>query len=670
VTATDLFAATANDVFDIVIGSASETTIPWTPGSVYPLDPAVEKWKSRSGHVINGMLRSDTIYVGGAGYDVLVGTSGNDAILLQDPWNPWTAPTSNPRLVGIERVNGGDGNDVIDMFSHLFAGPPMTLDGGAGNDSISGSTSATVMYGGTGDDFIEGHANDDVIDGGEDGDFMAGGAGNDTYYADDGDDRVYDAAGGGIDTIYSSASFSLSGVSEIEYLVLTGTADNDAYGNSFANTITGNSGDNYIVSGGGADTLIGGAGDDIYFLEDTASEIVELANGGIDSVQSTVSYTLDAGVENLELKAWDTINGSGNELDNFILGNTVSNTLEGFAGNDTLDGGQWGDNDVLIGGTGDDTYHVDSTGDVVIENAGEGFDIVYSDRTGDLAANVEVLFMTGYRDINSNGNALSNLMRGTMDENVLTGGGGIDVLEGAQGWDTLSDTAGDANGLLNGGRGDDALAGSDARELFVGGEDWDTITTGAGADVILFNRYDGRDTVAASIGLDNVVSLGRGIEYDDIALRISGNDLILQTGGGGEGLVFAGWYTDTANRSVDTLQIIIGETADYQPGSSHPMHNQRVQVFDFDGLVAAFDAARATNPALTQWEVGSALASFHVSSSDTAAYGGDLAYLYGTGGSMSDISFAAAAGILGATGFGTALQTLQGPSQDNTPRLS
>ena len=82
--------------------------------------------------------------------------------------------------------------------------------------------------------------------------------------------------------------------------------------------------------------------------------MTENANEGIDTVHSTITYTLGANVEHLTLTGTTAINGTGNTLDNILTGNSAANTLTGNAGHDTLDGGA-GD-DTLRGGTGNDTY--------------------------------------------------------------------------------------------------------------------------------------------------------------------------------------------------------------------------------------------------------------------------------------------------------------------------
>ncbi|MGO4705345.1 hypothetical protein AB4072_06150 [Microvirga sp. 2MCAF38] len=122
--------------------------------------------------------------------------------------------------------------------------------------------------------------------------------------------------------------------------------------------IVGTSGNDVIKGTAGADTMEGLGGNDTYTVNHTGDIVIEAAGKGTDKVESTISYTLTANVENLQLMGTGNINGTGNELNNTITGNDSANVLKGGAGDDTLNG--WGGKDTLYGGAGKDTFQFSS----------------------------------------------------------------------------------------------------------------------------------------------------------------------------------------------------------------------------------------------------------------------------------------------------------------------
>ena len=80
----------------------------------------------------------------------------------------------------------------------------------------------------------------------------------------------------------------------------------------------------------------GGNGNDTYIVDNTSDVIEEFFGYGVDTVRASISYTLRSNVENLTLAETNDIDGTGNELDNVLTGNSRVNTLRGLAGNDTL----------------------------------------------------------------------------------------------------------------------------------------------------------------------------------------------------------------------------------------------------------------------------------------------------------------------------------------------
>ncbi|MFN9177146.1 MAG: DUF4347 domain-containing protein, partial [Dolichospermum sp.] len=197
----------------------------------------------------------------------------------------------------------------------------------------------------------------------------------------------------------------------------------------------GGNGNDTLNGGAGADLLGGGKGNDTYVVDNVGDVIAEFLNQGIDTVESSITWTLRANLENLTLQGTTAINGTGNNLNNIITGNTGNNTLNGGLGNDTLIGGTG--NDTLIGGAGNDSYYVDNTADIITESVGQGLDSVFSTAaTYTLSANVENLTLQGTTAINGTGNTLNNNITGNAADNVLTGGTGADTLIGGVGNDS------------------------------------------------------------------------------------------------------------------------------------------------------------------------------------------------------------------------------------------
>jgi len=87
--------------------------------------------------------------------------------------------------------------------------------------------------------------------------------------------------------------------------------------------------------------------------------------------------------------------------------------------------------------------------------------------------------------------------------------------------------------------------------------------------------------------------------------------------------------------------------------------DNRIELFDFVGMVEQFDTARTTDATLTAWSLTHALAEFQLGGSDTEALGGDLAYYYGRDGSLEGMSLKQAQDVLGASAFGTSQQLIK-----------
>ena len=392
----------------------------------------------------------------------------------------------------------------------------------------------TNIIGTSADDKLTGTDGNDYIDGAAGADTMTGLAGDDVYIVDNVNDVVVENPGEGHDRINSLVTYTLP--ANVEDLWLVGTLDTSGVGNELANTLWGDGGSNvltglggndYIDGGAGADTMVGGTGDDTYWVDNAGDVVIENTGEGTDTVNSSIAnYTLGANVENLTLRpgAGD-INGTGNELDNYLLGNDANNILVGGAGNDSLNGGAGAD--TMIGGTGDDTYWVDNVGDAVVEAAGEGTDTVISTLANyTLTANVENLRLgASYytsEDLNGAGNELDNTLWGNQGNNVLSGGGGNDTLIG--------------------GNGNDTLTGGPGKDVFY------ISTTDTGTDTIT-DLSVGDIIRVCGVFFTGAIALGDGasVAAGDVQLSTSGGNTTLHIGvdgtpGAGVTIVLNGTY--------------------------------------------------------------------------------------------------------------------------------
>ena len=420
--------------------------------------------------------------------------------------------------------NAGAGNDTLRLsFAQVGAARLIDLSEagllenlenatvlGTGLFNLTGNAADNILIGNASNNILIGNDGNDKLNGGAGNDTMIGGNGNDIYTVDSVGDVVNEGVGeGDNDTVNASLNFSLMG-GFVENLSLIGTAAN-ATGNNMANVLTGNASANVLLGAGGDDTLNGGAGNDTlnggtgndnmnggdgkdtYVVDssgDTVTETNAAAAGGIDLVQSSVNFTLGANVENLTLTGSNNTDGTGNTLNNIILGNAGANVLTGAAGNDTLTGNAGNDTldggtgkDALTGGLGNDSYTVDgvsaTTYDVVTEaaGAGSGNDTVLFGGSGTyvLAANVEQLsLLEAAGNANGKGNALANTITGNSGNNVLDGKAGLDTLTGGAGDDAFvfstALVAGNIDTVTDFGNGIDTLQFNNALFTSLGAE--------------------------------------------------------------------------------------------------------------------------------------------------------------------------------------------------------
>ncbi|HWT11134.1 MAG TPA: Ig-like domain-containing protein, partial [Allosphingosinicella sp.] len=297
---------------------------------------------------------------------LLLGTNGADTIngtLGQDVFQPGTGADS---MTGFSDDDVYTVDNVGDQPIEAFGQGTDTVLTSLANYSLHKHIENLVLLtgavNGIGNQLENGIIGNDeanLLNGLGGADAMAGEGGDDTYIVQNsGDEVIETSALDGTDTVYSSAgAFTLGDFVENLHLVGAGLKGT---GNGLDNLITGSSRGNTIDGKAGADTMAGNQGDDTYIVDNVGDQVIELGDGGTDTVKSSVSFRLGDGVNHLELTG-TAANGTGNNLANIITGNGSANILKGANGNDKLLGG--GDNDSLYGGAGNDVLRGDGGAD-------------------------------------------------------------------------------------------------------------------------------------------------------------------------------------------------------------------------------------------------------------------------------------------------------------------
>jgi Ca2+-binding RTX toxin-like protein len=344
-------------------------------------------------------------------------------------------PTQDP-TAGIDRLDGGEGNDQLNGGPARVPQEPDILIGGEGTDTADFSQRTAPLsidlddvrndgqageeddvradvegvIGGSDSDTLIGNDAANVLDGRDGDDMLVGLGGEDTLEGGDGNDTL--VGGDGSDT-------------------LRGVAGDDA--------LAGGDGDDDLSGGGGSDSLEGEAGDDM------------LAGGaGID--------TLDGG------PGVDLLNGGGIGL----IGGDGADELNGGPGADVLLGGPG--NDRLDGGLGPDQINGEAGRDT----------LTYEDRT-----NPVTVRLNGLPDDGEDGEG----------DNVATD---VEIVLGGTVWDTLTGDS-DAN-TLSGGPGEDFVDGNPGSDRLAGGNasdlvrardgDADVVDCGDDGDLAIVDRSD------------------------------------------------------------------------------------------------------------------------------------------------------------------------------------
>jgi Ca2+-binding RTX toxin-like protein len=423
-----------------------------TSGEVLTLNASHQ---SHSTLTIKGGGGNDSFNFGAAYLgDTLDGGAGNDSLLLNGDYSS-VRPIDAGMLVSVESVVMAAGHDYnFDLDDgNVAAGATMTfnasalgandvfsidalpvttghlvLEGGAGDDLISGSTAADTIKAGAGDDQIQPDGGADTVSAGDGDDFILyfdgkltadasidGGSGSDELVLEG------DYSGGivfGANTIKNVESIVVEGDFTYSLTLADGnissatpfqidadytTANDQLIFNDGAEananvTVNGGMGDDVITAGGGSHHIDGGDGADFIFMLGNlkASDVINGGTGtdfvvlnGDYSAGITFSATTVTNVENIDLSAGHsykittndatvasgaTLSVSGSALgagDSLVFTGTAETDgafdITGGAGRDTLVGGAG--NDTIDGGGGADSLQGRGGNDIYVYSA-------------------------------------------------------------------------------------------------------------------------------------------------------------------------------------------------------------------------------------------------------------------------------------------------------------
>ena len=536
------------------------------------------------GNVFSGSVDSITLTAGdGDNLIDLSGVTSGDFTLGTGITVSINAGAGQDTIIGSglpDSIDGGDGDDTI-----VAGNGDDTINGGAGDDKLNGGGGNDTAHGGDGNDSIDGGGGEDVLSGGDGDDRLRGQGSEDTLSGGDGNDTLdggpaYDQVTETADVDFTITDTSLTGVGDdviidVEEVHLTGGPNPNRFdGTAFDGRVIVNAkgGDDTILGGVRADKLQGGAGRDL----------IEGGDGD------------------------DVVRGQGGSFD----------TVLGQAGNDRIDGGIG--NDHLEGGDGDDKLTGGSGNDVIIGGAGidkvqefGDFDMTLTDTlltTSDGDTNTLSEIETGFLKAGNGNNTLLSIdfsgsvtLVGLGGDDTLTSGSADDNLAGRAGDDVLS--SGDGNDTVLGQRGNDSVTGGAGNDSLVTHAGDDTIDAGTGDDTVFGGGDDdqlqsadganmlsggtGNDSVIGGIGNDELVG-GTG---DDTLWGRAGDDSLAGGDGsddlhGEEGAdrLEAGTGADTVDGGEGTDMLVHADTGDVTVTNTSVVGSETVTMTDVEEI--------------------------------------------------------------------------------------
>jgi Ca2+-binding RTX toxin-like protein len=484
-------------------------------------------------------------------------------------------------------VSGLGGNDLIDASGLQADVIKLTIDGGAGNDTIVGSQGADTLLGGDGEDLIVGGRGNDlaVMGAGNDVFQWNPGDGSDIVEGQDGVDKLLfnganiaeriDISANGPRVLFTrdiaSIAMDLNGVERIDFHALGG-ADN-----IFVNDLTGTGVTEVDLDLGNGD----GAEDTVTVQGSQGADNIKVTDDGnglhVSGLAAKTEIVFQESTDHLVLNAQagdDVVDASG------VQAGAVSLALNGGLGNDTLKGSQGGDlvnggdgTDLALMGAGDDTFVWNPGDDNDTVEGQDGYDTLQFNGANiaeniDISANgTRARFFRDIANVTMDLNGVEqidfNALGGT-DNVVVNDLSGTDVtgvhinlgVAGGAG-DGQSDTV-----TLNATNGDDViLIFSSGTSLVIQGLAQQVVIENfeSAFDHLVINGLGGDDVVDAAGVVDPLGIAASGGTGDDILIGGAGNDTL--DGGDGDDVLIGGPGIDVLTNGEIQIQLVADASA-------------------------------------------------------------------------------------------------------------
>ena len=400
------------------------------------------------------------------------------------------------------QAGGGDDEVRVDDSFGSFANDALTIDGGAGNDTLLGGDGNDTLIGGGGNDTVIGGRGSDVA-------LLGSGADSFTWNPGDGSDTI--EGQGGNDTL------EFNGSNANENIDLSANGSRVRLFRDVANITQDMNGiENLALNtfGGTDDVTVGDlAGTDLQH----ANVDVSATGGSGDGQPDTVTANGTDGADNVDVgsdPAGDVVvSGLGAQLQ--VSGGEAATSA---SPGDTVQVNTLGGDDTITNGIG-----VSGLAGIDIDG-GEGSDTVtYSGTQGDDTIGIA-----------PNGTAVTTFAPGTATspqnttdvENLdVLGRGGNDTISGSNGLaplTSLSIDGGSGDDTIRGGDGNDQLVGGTGNDSVDGGRGTDVALLGSGADSFTWDPGDGSDTIEGQAGNDTLVFNGSNAN-ENIDLSANGS---------------------------------------------------------------------------------------------------------------------------------------------------